>query len=366
MPRPANLLNLDYEAEARRLGPLPLPPGASAGIDAHTHIHGEQACRLYDRARRLFGFDRTYTMTQLPFVEGVKQVLGDSLRFIAIPTWSHPDRNASHRGQYLKDIEVFHARHGARMLKIWASPALRTFVPDGACDLADIDSVWRRRACALGMQLGMMFMVHVADPDTWFAKPYADRERFGTKAHQFVGLRRMLDDFPVPWIAAHMGGWPEDLRFLDELLTAHPNLHLDTSATKWMVRELSRHPRAESSAFFTKWRTRILFGSDLVTIDDQLSPTKTSASRMADLSSSPDEAFELYCSRYWALRTLLESSYDAPSPIADPDLAMLEPERFTALSSPRLQGLALPREVLHDLYYHNAHRLIDGWYAEHA
>ena len=365
MPRPANLLDLDYEAEARRLGPLPLPAGGAAGIDAHTHVHGASACRLYDRARRMFGFDRTYTMTQLPMVEPVKEALGDSIRFIAIPTWSHPDRNASHRGQYLKDIEVFHAKHGARMLKIWASPALRNFVPDGACDLADIDSPWRRRACELGTRLGMMFMVHVADPDTWFAKPYADRERFGTKAHQYVGLRRMLDDFPSPWIAAHFGGWPEDLGFLDGLLAAHPNLHLDTSATKWMVRELSKHGRGEAQAFFTKWRARLLFGSDLVTMDDQLSATKTGMSRMGDLSNSAEEALELYCSRYWALRTLLETSHEGPSPIADPDLAMLEPARHTAMSSPMLRGLALSREVLQNLYFGNAARLIDGWWAAH-
>jgi hypothetical protein len=358
-PRAANLLGLDYRAQAARLGPPPAPGGI---IDIHSHIHGERAAPLYDQARRLFGVSMTYTMTQLPLVPPVKAALGDSVRFVAIPTWSHPDKNESHRGQYLRDIESFATDHGARMMKVWASPALRTFVPDGATDLMDIDSRWRREACRLAQSLKMMFMVHVADPDTWFARKWNDPGVYGTKAHQYVGLRRMLDDFPSPWIAAHMGGWPEDLNFLDGLLTAHPNLHLDTSATKWIVRELSRHPRSEAAGFVTKWRKRIFFGSDLVTIDDQLSITKTSASRMADLSNSPEEALELYCSRYWTLRTLLETTHEGPSPIADPDLKMTDPARFNDLSSPTLRGLGLPRDVLEDLYVNNARRIVGPWY----
>lgn len=362
----ANLLGLDYAAEAARMGPPPIPPGAPGIIDVHAHIQGAEAARLYERARRLYGVARTYSMTQLPMVEPVRDLLGDSVRFIAIPTWMHPDRNAAHRSQYLRDIEVFATRYGARMMKVWASPALRLFVPDGAGDLADIDSPWRRAACKLGTQLGMMFMVHVADPDTWFARKWDDPGKFGTKAHQYLGLRRMLDLFPSPWIAAHMGGWPENLPFLDALLEAHPNLHLDTSATKWQVRELSRQPREAVAAFFTKWRTRLLFGSDLVTIDDQLGTSKVSISRMADLSSSPAEALDLYCSRYWALRTLLESDYDGPSPIADGDLKMMDPAAHNDLSSPRLRGLGLPADVLADIYFNNARRLVEAWYERPA
>ncbi len=361
----ANLHGLDYRAEAAKLGRAPLPAGAPGIIDAHTHIHGERASRLYDEVRRLFGVSLTYTMTQLPYAQITRDVLGESVRFIAIPTWSHPDKNASHRALYLKDIEQFATKFGARMMKVWASPALRTFVPDGACDLQDIDSVWRREACRIAHSLGMMFMVHVADPDTWFAHKWNDPSRFGTKAHQYIGLRRMLDLFPSPWIAAHMGGWPEDLGFLDMMLTEHPNLHLDTSATKWIVRELSKHPRDEVVAFFTKWKGRLLFGSDLVTLDDQLQTTKSGMSRMGDLSNSPDEALDLYASRYWALRTMFETRYDGLSPIADGDLQMVEPTKYTADSSPHLQGFGLPRDVLEDLYFGAADRLVNRWWNEH-
>lgn len=369
MPTPANRLGWDYRVKAAELGPPVLPAGATGIIDAHTHIHGGRAARLYDEARRLFGVNLTYTMTQLPRAAEVRDVLGDTIRFMCIPTWSHPDKNRSHRDLYLRELEPFRRDFGARVMKLWASPFLREFVPDGAADLQDIDAPWRREHCREAMRLGMMLMVHVADPDTWFAAKYGDSGRFGTKAHHYVGLERMLDEFTVPWIAAHMGGWPENLDFLDGLLDRHPNLHLDTSATKWIVRELSggvpARPgaTARAVAFFTKHADRLLFGTDLVTLDDQLSTTKSGMSRMGDLSNSPEEAFELYCSRHWAQRALLESTYRGESPIADPDLRMTDPARYGELSAPPLNGLGLPREVLAKVYAGNSARLLGGWWA---
>ncbi len=32
-----------------------------------------------------------------------------------------------------------------------------------------VDCPWRIKACELGTELGRMIMVHIADPDTWFA-----------------------------------------------------------------------------------------------------------------------------------------------------------------------------------------------------
>lgn len=356
----ANRFGWDYRAKAAELGPPVVPI-----IDSHTHIHGTKAAKVYDEARKLFGVRLTYTMTQLPLAAPVRDMLGDSIRFIAIPTWSDPDRNGAHRRGYLKTIEAFHRDFGARMMKVWASPRLRDFVPDGATDLADIDSPLRREHCKLAQSLGMMFMVHVADPDTWFATKYRDGVQYGTKAHQYVGLERMLDEFPSPWVAAHMGGWPEDLDFLDGLLTRHRNLHLDTSATKWVVREISRHEPSRSAAFFERWRGRILFGTDLVTVDDQLSATKTAGSAMGDLASTPEQAFDLYCSRHWALRALFESTYSGESPIADPDLKMVDPAKYNDLSAPPLRGLGLPPDLLRVMYADASENLLGRWWAEH-
>src|SRR5690606_8368514 len=113
--------------------------------------------------------------------------------------------------------------------------------------------------------------------------------------------------------------WPEDLDFLAGLLSRHPNLVLDTSATKWQVRELSRHPRARLHDFFRRFRTRILFGSDIV-------------------ATGADASFDLFASRYWALRTLFETDYDGPSPIVDPDLHMMD-ETVDEKATAHLRGM---------------------------
>ena len=120
-----------------------------------------------------------------------------------------------------------------------------------------LDAPHRIDAMETGAGLGMYFMAHIADPDTWFKTKYADSSFYGTKLDQYEPFERMLDRFTQPWIAAHMGGWPEDLEFLTGLLERHDNLYLDTSATKWIVREISKHPRTQVIDFLTRFRGRI-------------------------------------------------------------------------------------------------------------
>lgn len=360
--RPSNRYGWDYRRAAERLGAPPCPI-----IDIHAHLYGAEACRLYDGVRRLFGIERTYTMTQLPQCGTVRDVMGDAARFIAFPSFSEASRYAAFRDGYVRVIESFRKDYGSRMLKLWASPRLRDVIPEikdahfGATDLAEIDSPWRVRACEVGQDLGMMFLVHIADPDTWFRAKYNKPAIYGTKRQQYEGLERMVDRFAGPWLIAHMGGWPEDLAFLSGLLERHPNLYLDTSATKWVVRELGAYEPGDVRAFFERWRGRVLFGSDIVVQEDHLRPQKTAASPMSDLADSPESAFDLYASRYWALRAMFETTADMPSPIADPDLWMLEPDKYDAMSAPRLRGVGLPREELVTLY-RGAARVVEEWW----
>jgi predicted TIM-barrel fold metal-dependent hydrolase len=177
-------------------------------------------------------------------------------------------------------------------------------------------------------------MVHVGDPDAWFQRTYVDTAKFGTKPEQYIGLERMLQLFPdLTWIAAHMGGDPEDADHLEALLERYPNLYFDTSATKWQVREVSAH-RPEIRGLVCRHADRFLFGSDLV--------TRQHLTR------------EHYVSRYWCQRTLWESDWEGPSPIADPDYHS-EPG---SPATPPLRGLYLPAETLKQLYHTNASRLL--------
>ena len=351
---PSNRLGLDYRAG---FAPPPVPI-----IDAHAHINGARAAAIYAEARRLYGVERVFSQTQLAQAEAVRDVLGETIHFVAIPEYMSPDPKHAHTEGFLENIARWHEL-GARMVKFWCAPRGRDFGKEfGDPTIMTLDNPWRRRQMDRAAELGMVFMMHVADPDTWFASKYTDSSFYGTKREQYEQLERAADDYPdVPWLLAHMGGSPEDLVFLDGLLTRYPQFVLDTSATKWMVRELSRQPREELLAFLMKFRGRVLFGSDIVTMDAHMSDD-AGPRNMGAQASTEDEAFDLYASRYWALRTMLETDYDGESPIADPDLAMVEPEKYDAMSAPRLVGKGLPREVLVDLYRGAAMGSVMGWY----
>src|SRR5262249_15821987 len=154
-----------------------------------------------------------------------------------------------------------------------------------------------------------------------------------TKEDQYAGLKRLLEEFPDRiWIGAHMGGDPEHPEHLQELLERYPNFHIDTSATKWQVREVS--PRRQAiRQLICRFPTGFLFCSCLV--------------RGHELRR------ENYVSRYWCQRTLWESHWEGRSPIADPDYQHSADEPET----PPLLGVDLPMDVLVQVYRTNAERI---------
>ncbi|MBT8486223.1 MAG: amidohydrolase family protein [Phycisphaerales bacterium] len=356
--RPANRLGLDYDAEATRLGP-PVTPI----IDVHCHLNGLEAIGLYRRAAERYGVSLAYSMTKLEEVEPIRAALDGRVRFIAVPNyWSTDDRRHHMGTGYPERIEAYH-RLGARIVKFWAAPRARDYAVEmGDPDFMRLDAPHRIDAMEAARALGMIFMTHVADPDTWFQTKYRDANAYGTKASQYEPFEMLLDRFDQPWIGAHLGGWPEDLEFLTGLLDRHSNLYLDTSATKWMVRELSRHSREELIAFLRRFQGRILFGSDVVTADEHLAAGDDDQEMYAKASNEND-AYDLYASRFFALRTLYETDADGPSPIADPDLAMVDPERYDPTDAPPLRGKQLPADLLRSLYHDAAHTLLEPLFA---
>lgn len=324
---PANRLGLLYRLEAARL------PWTGPIWDVHTHIADLESARKFFGVADLFGIQRVWTMTQLEQVDALRAEFGDRLDFIAVPNYDARNDPDTFTTNWLRRIEGFAAK-GCRICKFWAAPRGVDFHPDAL----RLDSPIRIQAMKLARSLGMIFMTHVGDPDTWYATKYRDAHRYGTKREHHQILERVLDQFhDVPWIAAHMAGDPEHLDHLQDLLDRHPNLYVDTSATKWMIRELSKHPD-DFRRFCRRNPGRVLFGSDIV-----VSPT--------------DRSFDLIASRYWALRTFLETRYDGPSPIVDPDLAMVDPT-LPPDSTAQIRGADLDPATLAAIYHHAAQQLL--------
>ncbi len=296
-------------------GALPLPPGPDSSI--------EQAAVMLEVAAE-FSIVKTYTMCPVDDIEPLRQRFGDQLGFngpIMKKAADAPDEEA------YQQLDRF-LQLGVEIIKFWAAPRGRD---RGLL----VDTPWRREAARRARAAGVrIIMVHVGDPDTWFRTVYQDSAKFGTKPEQYVGLERMLQDFPdMLWIGAHMGGDVEHPDHLQALLERYPHLSLDTSATKWVVREASAR-RAAVRALMCRFPERFLFGSDLV--------TRHGLPR------------EHYVSRYWCQRSLWESDWRGQSPIADPDV---QGENGQPLS-PLLHGVELPPEVVKLVYYENARRLL--------
>jgi hypothetical protein len=342
--KPSNRLNLDYSREASRFKPI-----ASGIIDIHSHIQGEIAAALYGQAAAHYGISLTYSMTPLAEIDTVRKLLGERIEFIAIPNFVMKEARTAFGSDFIRDLPLFRS-YGARIAKFWNAPRIYEASPEPfAQSPFRINSRLRLETIQAAVDLGMICMAHIGDPDTWFATKYRDSSRYGTKLEQYEAFEEVLERYRVPWIAAHMGGYPEDLKFLSNLLTRHCNLYLDCSATKWIVRELSKHPPVEVRNFFKQWRGRLLFGSDIVTRDSHVSPSHSS-NEMDAKASTAEEAYDLYASRYWALRTLLESSYEGESPIADPDLHLVDSTVHSPLDAPQLRGVALDDTTLVSLY----------------
>ncbi|MDA1008241.1 MAG: amidohydrolase family protein [Planctomycetota bacterium] len=349
-----NRFGLDYRKEAAFFAPPVVPI-----LDAHLHINGAHAAVHFLEAAHLYGATRFLSMTRLEEVNAIRDLFQDSIRFIAMADYKTTDPRETLGVGFARRIRDYHAL-GSRVAKFWCAPRARDQGADlGDPSLFDLDAPSRRPAMDEAASLGMTFMAHVADPDTWFATKYANASRYGTKSSHYEALERAIDRYPVPWIIAHMGGWPENIDFLDGLLSRHANVHLDTSATKWMVRELGRYDTARITTFLRRWQGRIFFGSDTVTTDDHLHGAQK-VGEMAVKASNAAQAFELYASRYWTLRTMWETAWVGESPIADPDLSMVDSVRYSTNDAPPLVGRALPRDLLESLYAGAATRLIWG------
>lgn len=311
----ANRIGLDYRAAPPRRGSVKL-------IDVHTHVRSAADAGLFFEAAAWYGVERVLSMSPLENVDELRRSFGERIGFIAIPRWGQMKPEREFQQQWLADLAEFR-RRGAKLCKFWMAPPMRE------------RHGWTLRHEFLqpvidrALELGFDFMTHIGDPSVWWrpGARYANTAVFGTKAEQFEQLEYFLERVrPRFVIGAHLGGSIEEPDFLQGLLDRHDNYFLDSSATKWIVREVARDPAA-ARQFVIRNAGRVLFGSDLVT--------------------GQDYDFDHYASRYWAHQMMWESDYRGESPIADPD----------ADGPPRLAGLNLPIDVLTKMYRENAQRL---------
>lgn len=306
--------------EARATGFRMPPPRKTSCpiIDVHTHMTEPTTNHELVNAARLYGVTRIVAIAPLEAGLALQAQYPAEIAVAARALVKDARDPAPVEEQTVAMVHRAHAR-GVRIIKFWFAPRIRDRL-DYLLDSPRLDRVF---AAIAGRGMGVL--VHVSDPDLWFERKYA-AAKYGTKADQYPMLEARLRQFPtVPFLAAHMGGDPEHLDHLAALLTRYPNLYLDTSATKWIVRELGRQ-RDGAREFVRRWADRICFGTDQVVLKE----------------SDP----ERYLVRYWVHQMFWETDLECDSPIPDPDSDGL----------PRLHGLDLPTDVLEQIYWKTPER----------
>lgn len=317
-----NRLGLDYRHR------FPAPPVQGPVIDCHTHLTAARHAKGWFEAADHYGIDHTISMT--PLEEALAILRGpfaSRVTFIATPLWQP---GAYDHDAFWRRVQGYH-NLGSRIVKFHLAP--QTMPRTGLGLVIGTPEYERtRRHVHRAAECGMIVMTHVGDPQHWYdshARYGGDAEFFGTREQHYDGWRRLLEETRGhPWWGAHLGGNPENLERLSMLLSDFPDLTLDLSATKWMVREVSRQ-REAARQFVLGWQDRLMWGSDQVSYDGR--------------------DFDFLASRWWAHRNLWESDYDAESPIADPDVTG---------GPPLLRGLGLQPAVLQKLYRDNVLRLL--------
>lgn len=308
-------------ADFRR--PMPRPKVNGLVIDFHCHLLANRHARDWFEAADHYGIHQFVTMTPLEEVVGLLRDWPGRLHFIAVPQWGPNNVPADWFDDYRTRLEGFY-NLGSRIVKFHAAPGTMAMRGKWLDDPA-FRPLFRE---AIGRKMAVM--THVGDPQTWYDAKYTDATKYGTRDEHYAMWEGLLEEYRgVPWVGAHLGGNPEDLHRLQGLLDRFPDLWLDCSATRWMVREISAR-RDAAREFFVRNQDRIIFGSDQVSGDDR--------------------GFDFLASRFWAHRKLWETAYTGPSPIFDPDLP--------ADRQPILRGLALPDGVLQKMYHDNPIRFM--------
>jgi len=174
-------------------------------------------------------------------------------------------------------------------------------------------------------------IIHMGDPDTYYASQYQDSEKYGTKDEHLKQTEEVFSRHPkLKFQVPHFGAQPEIHRLPDltRWMDKFPNVVVDTASSRWMARELSKGIK-EAREFMLKYSGRVLFGTDLFT-------------------NRGDRDY--FSGRYVAQRILWETNkLETPLPFPDADTK--------DTGGTVINGLDLPVSVLGKLYWENANRI---------
>ena len=302
-------------------------------FDAHTHAVDKNSLNLLVQIGQQHGVERTLL---IPHTRGIRRYAEKKYpgRFIFAKYFS--GSRIINKGVIVvaKEIEGL-LDEGYQIAKLQNAPVMRKRIkskPESPrFGNESCDSIFSTLA-----ENDIPFLLHMSDPDTYYASKYANSNVYNTKEEDLSELEAAVTRYPdVRFQLAHFAAQPEEDRLanLTRWLDSYPNFNIDTASARWMARELSRNPE-RSREFLIKYQDRVDFGTDCIAFF-----------RFKWRSSSKI----YYDSRYRTLRLLLETDVKGmPLPFKDKDTA--------STGGTLINGLSLPDRVLRKIYWENAVR----------
>jgi hypothetical protein len=301
-------------------------------FDAHIHVVDEESLHMLVGIGENFGVKKSLLICHSL---GAKRYAEETFpdRFIFAKYFSGSMRFGGGLDTILKEISTLR-EEGYHMAKMQSAPVMRGRASASLEELRMDDDDMARMFDAMKDE-DIPFLLHLSDPDTYYASRYTDTSIYSSKERDLSELEGVIDRHSSMKLQiAHFASQSEIHR-LDNLarwFDTYPNFSIDTSSARWVSRELSKDPK-RAREFIIKYQDRIMFGTDCVTW-------------------GPDR--EYYVGRYLALRLLLETDVrQRPLPFTDSDTVNS--------GGTFINGLNLPNNVLRKIYWQN----VNDFYSEY-
>jgi predicted TIM-barrel fold metal-dependent hydrolase len=312
---------------------LPLNPDFTFELpifDAHTHGINPDSLDLLVKIEKKFGVQKAVLICHSP---GIMEYARSNYprRFIFAKYFSGTMRFTE--GPHILAREIMTApEEGYDLVKMQSAPVMRARAKADPGELS-LDGDEMSPMFNAIRDAGIPFILHLSDPDTYYASRYTDIDYFGTKEGDLKELEGVISRYPdIQFQIAHFAAQSEIHRLgnLSRWFDTYKNFNIDTSSARWMSRELSKNPERARN-FLTKYSDRIHFGTDCVAFTDDSS---------------------YYDGRHLALRLLLESSVrDVSLPFQDADTIKS--------GGTKINGLSLDGSVLEQIYWDNSNRFYE-------
>jgi len=205
--------------------------------------------------------------------------------------------------------------------------------------------IWERAE-----KLGIPVAFHTGDPVAFFEPwnsenerwdelelhpewSFADRSKYPPLEKLFEQVNNVYRKFRnIQFVAVHAGGYSENLKEVGRWLDELSNLSIDTAAR---IGELGKHPSGEGHEFFTKYKDRIMFGTDMAywnACDVQ------GAGPCKNFTLEEDRKFY---DIHWRYFQTTDKQFDHPTPIQ---------------GNWKIDGIGLQPDALRKIYWDNAYR----------